>query len=674
MDGLARWLVLLGGGVIVQWSLDYWLHLQRPMRATLLLGLVAGCIAILWRWLVRPLQQPLHLADLAEVIEARFPQLQSRLISAVQFGDPSGPAADHQSSELRSATLHQAAVALEGVPVDTLLNRTRHRRRCGIILLLAAGWAGATLLWPQTLAIAVERNLLLGRSEWPQQTRLHLLNTTEQGMIFSPRDEDLEIRYQSGGVRPRLVRLEIRRPDRTEYITMTGVGSDEFRALLPRLTENVRLRARGHDGLSDWTDVRLVDRPRIQSAIITIQPPAYTREPRYQLAAEAGQIELLTGSSVEFLFTAHQPLAACTLLLDELPVATAQPQGEQWRAQFQPQQSGIYRWTLRDTRGLENLRPQAWQIKLLADAPPVVELRIPGAGDLLTPQAILPLQLELKDRFGLAEAALAWQWGGAEGTEQQRPIGPPPRSSKQWSTSQLLHLAEWQPEIGQNLQLSALARDENDISGPGEGRSSTFRFRIATTDELLAELSRREQEYRQEFERAYSMQEQLRRNLLTWAQQLDQPAASAPLDQRTAARMQQQINRQVGLVRQQFQRLHDELRINQLDSAAVQERLGRGIIEPLGELVQNRLPALHEQLNRLADQPDASSLATIDIAQMQILRQMDAILNNMSRWEGFHETISLLQAIIQLQEELRRETDQAWQQDIDDLFDEPKNE
>lgn len=80
------WLVLaLVGGVFLTLAIDRGLNMDRAQRG-LIVGLsLVGIGYVLWRFLLRPLRVPMDAEELALVLERHYPQLDDRLISALQF-------------------------------------------------------------------------------------------------------------------------------------------------------------------------------------------------------------------------------------------------------------------------------------------------------------------------------------------------------------------------------------------------------------------------------------------------------------------------------------------------------------------------------------------------------------------------------------------------------------
>ena len=70
---------------------------------------------------------------------------------------------------------------------------------------------------------------------------------------------------------------------------------------------------------------------------------------------------------------------------------------------------GQYAFTLVDTDGLEDRRPVRFTIKVQPDEPPAVVLTVAGAGESITPRAVLPVRVEFRDTYGLSQIALQAQ-------------------------------------------------------------------------------------------------------------------------------------------------------------------------------------------------------------------------------------------------------------------------
>src|SRR6185436_18701717 len=87
---------------------------------------------------------------------------------------------------------------------------------------------------------------------------------------------------------------------------------------------------------------------------------------------------------------------------------------------FTADSTATYHFALLDTDGLEDKNPARFSIRLLKDDPPQARLRAPGVGEMITASAVLPLELQASDAYGLAKVELHYQ--RTRDTTQDGPI------------------------------------------------------------------------------------------------------------------------------------------------------------------------------------------------------------------------------------------------------------
>jgi len=220
------------------------------------------------------------------------------------------------------------------------------------------------------------------------------------------------------------------------------------------------------------------------------------------------------------------------------------------------------------------------------------------------------------------------------------------------------------------LTLLARASDGNDVSGPNTAHSVEHILRVVTRDELLAELARKEQEYRRSFERLVDLQERVRGELLSVRADAagdaaaDLAVALAPIERR-----QRSIASSVNVIRQQFQQILDQLTLNGMDTIDETTRLDEQIISPLTELASRSLPEAGDSIRRWSRTPDAEAPTRADQLQVGVVKKMRFVLANMVQWEGYHEVVTMLNDIIRLQRELGEESKDVVAQEAADIFD-----
>jgi hypothetical protein len=149
----------------------------------------------------------------------------------------------------------------------------------------------------------------------------------------------------------------------------------------------------------------------------------------------------------------------------------------------------------------------------------------------------------------------------------------------------------------------------------------------------------------------------------------DSHDADAGLREITSAeRRQRQLAGQVNVVRQQFEQIMVQLRVNRLVSQAVEQRLGDGVIAPLTRLAKRDLVLAADALRRLGGDLSPERTSQIDPQQAELLSVMRTALASMLKWEGYQETITMLREILRLQRELNEETAGELERQAGDIF------
>jgi len=593
------------------------------------------------------------------LVERRHPELKSLLVSAVQFSAGRVGSPESNSPELVDMVVRQASREAAGIPFDTVLAHSQARRSS--LVLIAAVTIGTITVWtaPETMGMWFDRNVLLSDVQWPQQTRLRV--EPSEAVRTVARGDDLEIRGHAEGVVPRSVDVIFDLASgKTGRETMVSVGQRGFRHTFSRVDEPFHFRLKGGDDETESHEVRLAERPRVEAVTIAVAPPAYTGMEPFTAPPDQRAVETLLGSEVTFDVRVNKPVVRADLLAGTTVIEEAHGADDRWSVTIAPTESKTYQFALRDALDLDNKRPVRVSVRIIKDNAPRVRLRVVGAGDVITPNAILPLEMSFTDTYGLAEAEFVYTVSGQEAEQQTRTVDGFKPGMTNFEPAERWPIGPLGVRPGERLSLFVRAADFDDVSGPNAAQSAPNTFRIVTPDELLLELARREQEYRQEFERVVSQQERLRGQLLSLIGRMestdpleDVSNAVAPLERR-----QRQIAGQVNLVRQQFEQILTELEINGLDTEGIRVRLEDRVIAPATRLAKRDLVEAADSLRNIARDPSTEVAARADAIQVEILAEMRRILENMLKWEGYQEAVTMLREILRLQRELNDETRQ----------------
>jgi len=727
VDGGARLAWLVVGLVTLSLGVDRYFRMDRAQRLIVLLAMVALVGWGIWRWLVRPLGSLPDDEMLAERIQRRYPQLDDALITALQFGRPGTGYSPSASPALVEAAVRQGAARAAPLDFTDVLDRRKLKRNgirlaAALLVMLAMG-----LAMPGTMSLWAQRNLLLAEVAWPQDTQLRIVGLNDDGVLVVPRGDDLNLRVEADpdGMVPDVVHVDYRlESGREGSEQMVGVGEHAFRATFRNVLEPFTFRVRGGDAWGEWRTVRLVDRPAAlpgdRGLMLTVDPPAYTGRTPRTLPEGQGSYRVLRGSRLLIDGYATKPLAAATLTrgrrtlaslqISEAPAQTVaiptgrdreieqtfDPGPRRFRGEIAGDQieSGVYQIELRDTDGLAGRTPLRFTLRVQPDQPPVVRMQLQGIGELITPEARIPFELQLSDDFAVVEVQLAHQLGGPIGmaedaespAEAETVRQPLPELADRLPAAEIgpvetaFELAPLDAPLDARFALSVEATDNDTVTGPNVGTSRSVSFKVVSAQQLRDELLRREQEQRMEFERLVKDQQTL---------VVDAEAALAGLRADEAGKLATEQWQQLTEIEKKqrlaggrceqvvarFRQILAEVINNRLEASdgPTSTRLRERIIDPLRYLVADAIPAAADKLDAarktaLAGEARIKTLAAALAEQRAILSAMEQVLRSMVEMEGFQEAVNLLREIMETQEQVHQQTTERLDERIEGIF------
>ena len=212
---------------------------------------------------------------------------------------------------------------------------------------------------------------------------------------------------------------------------------------------------------------------------LALQPPPYTALAAVR-AEDPALVRAYPGSRATLMGSG--PVAATHATIDSAVLAV-DTSSNGWRATF----------TTGEARALVRLHRDGGDTKLLAlepmvDSAPRVALRSPARDTILRlPHGTIPLAADVEDDLGLAAASFEYIVSSGEGerfTFKSGSLGTlPAGSGRRAALRAALTLDALQLAPGDVVHVRAVARDRNNVSGPGVGSSETRTIRIARTDE-----------------------------------------------------------------------------------------------------------------------------------------------------------------------------------------------
>ncbi len=699
LEGLAWVALALVTLVFVTMAMDYALRLERPLRAAVMALAAGGVLVVAWKRLVVPARVPMGLDELALLVERRFGQLDDRLIAAIQLGRLARAEAVGMSAAMVSRMAQQARDLAAPLPFRDVVERRGLKRSwsvagCALALLLGFGfWQGDILgRWFQ-------RNVLFADIPWPQETYLAVASDPPNFTVL--RGDDLKV----------IVEVADRSRSVPSHVTLHGqyptIGHTEeriepdrdnprrFVKVFPAVAEEFELYVVGGDDRRDARDphrVRLIEPPLLRDVVFTVRTPPHMNRPaplRYE--AGSGALGVPVGSTVTVEAVANKPLRRGEILLDDAPAGTlrARQASREGSGGAPPKRYvGTFevgasrkasakdlRFVLTDTEGHTNRRGAKYLVEVQPDHRPTVEASKERIGSRISPMAVVPLMLKVRDDHGIAGAEIVLRHGEGDANAVPRGVNLPPDTGGQLDRVEELDIEPLNLPPGSTVYVAARATDTlpDGLGGPNVGESGSLTFRIVKAEDLLAEFVRRQKEIRLEFVEAVALQETARAksDAAVRAVRGNRVPAEARGLLRSSAAVQTSVGAEVAKAADRLGAIVEEMKNNRVGTETGREQIRRGIVQPLRRL-RAPITKITGALHGTESVEDAAELQgqARDVVEIQgdVLAEMNAILDRMVKLENKQELANKLQLIIRWSEQLLDTIKEKEEAEVGDVF------
>jgi hypothetical protein len=504
---------------------------------------------------------------------------------------------------------------------------------------------------------------------------------------------------------PDAVSLEFRGPGGQRTEPMERLADRRFGATWRGVVEPFEFLARASRAATPWIAVELVDRPAVERLELVATSPPYAGAETEPLPPGRGPYYLLKGSTLAVRGTANKPLSQAALVTEGSRHAMAVSGERDFAASLAPGEvtAGVYRVELADTERirlpdapepgpLRSKRPTRFTVKIKPDRPPQVLAKLVGVGAMVVPGARVPFECRVDDDYAVTGTWLRHQWqaeedeSGAEGSarldaEESDGVDGADGSTARRAASfaSALELPPLAIPAQSQLRFFIEATDNDDVSGPKSGKSSTFVLRVVSEDRLRVDLLRREKEHRIALERHVEQQEVVATECEAMlAAVRGEPALEAEKRQLLVnlARRQKRLGTSVGTLADRFAGIVAEVENNRLEEAdgPLQRRLREQVVAPMRAAAGERMPQAAESVDRAwrrADRADRRNAALSEAiaAQQSILAELREVLTHLVKVEGFQEAVNLLYEIQKAQKDVLDRTDAERRKRIREILD-----
>ncbi|HUG91200.1 MAG TPA: hypothetical protein VML55_10215, partial [Planctomycetaceae bacterium] len=464
------------------------------LRVILLAGIGVAAAAVFVQTVVRPVLRKHTAAELAAVVEHAYPDLGERLTSAIELNDPSLPEEWKGSALMREMLTRQTMRSVAPLDFATAVSQSRATRAslCGmaaLVLLISPAFVapgGYRLLWSRLF------------NPWGNfDTPGNLSFEIEGGDRVVASGDDVTIRAHvrwrySDAEPPRNVRLHWRDASgTTDSRQMERDADGTYATTLTNLFHPLEFHVAAGSDRSRTYQIHVVERPELLTAVLDVQPPAYTGLTAHKFDGVRGELAVFEGSRMKLHATFNKPVEsadwrwlhrAAGAEAFGRPVAPAEGDPDAVDPAHMPlvlssdrrsatleltaTEGGAFVFQLTDAHGLHNALEPDRVLVITPDAPPQIELGGSSQPRKARPDDVLRVDVRARDDVGLG--ALELHYEILRGGKDVFAVDPAHIRGRELDHAFELNLAGLELDSGSLLTYRIRAADNRPVPGPNE--------------------------------------------------------------------------------------------------------------------------------------------------------------------------------------------------------------
>ena len=511
--------LILVGYVLLFTLLDHWVvdgGFNAGTRAVMLLTVLVGCLALIYRFVFRRLNSSVNPLFAARMLDDSIKSSRGSLLALVDLRNSKQPA----TVAVRRTLATRAASGLNQLELDEVIDRTWLIRGSLALFLVTLLTCLYAVISPKSISLL--RPLSLAGVTVATRTQL---DSIEPGSTTVTAGSWLDFRVDVSGDIPDQVQLFYSTEDRRfvdEPLTLQPTDDEHrFEASLAGeqnrgLRQNLTYFVRAGDASSQVFTITVVQPPAATLNSVTYQYPGYMQLPEHSSTDAA--IRTWEDTVISLQATSNVPLRDAVLQLSDDPefpggleeislsISGLEITGK-WQIAARSDGSfpAFCRIQVTDKEGAQNPSPTVYPIEVRRDQPPVVRLLDPTA-DLQVPRnAVVPFLVQAEDPdFLLRNVSLHYAINGQPPQPAEYLMEASREGAiREWIGAYELQLSQQPVQAGDVVTCYAEARDNRPPLGSA-ARSTTIRLQITAdvSEEQVAEQLRQDREIQQQMKQS----------------------------------------------------------------------------------------------------------------------------------------------------------------------------
>lgn len=604
----------------------------------------------------------------AKKIGEKFPDVKDELLNALQLDSLQDK--HLYSSSLISAAFIRAYEKVKAINFDLEIKFDKAKR---LLLYVAGSSAFMIMLYLTVPGLnAASYRLINFNKEFIIPPRFTF--EISPGNAEVTKGQDVTIKVRVNGEKPKDIFLAVKDIDQTNFdlqkLSADSLGNYYFERHLIRNAFNYYATAENIS--SDEYKIEVIDRPIIKSLDLTIISPNYSKILVVQ-QKDNGNITALLGSTVNLEVSSSKQVSKAKLIFGDSTYLEMKTASSKSNTNFKVRKDDSYQIILFDEKGNQNLSPITYTIKALYDANPSIEIITPNRDVALANDNRLPILTKITDDYGFTKLLLHHRISTSRYEPPQTQFSsleiPFNKNEKENDVAYVWNLSRMTLGVDDVVTYYLEIFDNDDVSGPKSTKSSEFRIRVPSLDEILTRADEIQQNAQEELIKTLKEAEELKENLEKINREMKQDKKELTWEEKekieNALNKFEELQNKVEDVSKQLGKMQNELQQNNLLSKETLEKymeLQEIFQELTSDEMKKAMERLQNKLNEFNRAQTQQDMQNLKIDEEMFQKSIERTLNLLKRIQVEQKVDELLKRTEELSgnlDELEKQTSQS---------------
>ncbi len=609
-------------------------------------------------------------SEIAIKVGSQFPHIHDRLLNALQVYESKVQEKILYSIELIDASFLDLYNAIKSIDFIQAVDNKRLKKIRNIFFYTVGVFLLTIIISPKGFLWSAFRIY-----QFNQQFSVipKLFFIVEPGDSEALRGETVDFTIHPVGSSVSTITFQAREEGVTKFEKTTLKISDAgiFKFSIPNIKSTTHYYVSSGDSRSPAYKILVLDRPIVRILQLNLTYPSYTRIPPKALEENVGDVTALPGTKINFNILSSKNLSLAELHFSDSTITKFSSNDKEAKGSITHLKDKSYTIKLKDEKGLTNIAPINYQLKIIPDEYPSVAIAVPGKNVDVTESMLLNLLIKIKDDYGFSKMQLAYRLVQSryERPSEEFSFIEVPLTSKEQIAQEIWHnwnLAGLQLVPEDVLAYYVEVFDNDNVSGPKASRSETYLVRLPSLDEVFADVSESQKQTIETMQNVAKEAEKLKKEFDELQRDLKKNQQKADWQQQKKAeeltKKYEEMKKKISEAAQKMEEMIEKMDENKLVSQQTMEKyleLQKLMEELKNPELQEAMKKLQEKMQQMTPEQMKQEMQQMNFSEEQFKKNLERTLELLKRIhieQKIDELIKRTEELIDQQQQLKEQT------------------